>query len=240
MYRARGGYYPGELTCVCSESEAANRMTDPGARLSSAKAEPLPSTVVRDDEPALVAAAKAGNATAFTELVNRYERKIFRLALNITQNREDAEDAMQEAFLKSYAHLKEFQGDSRFYTWLVRITVNEALMKFRKRRSNQVSIDEPVQGEEEDFMPREIEEWGPSPEQKYAQTELAGILSSVIEKLEQEYRIVFVLRDVEELSTEQTAELLNLSIPAVKSRLLRARLKLREKLNRYFKGSVPN
>ena len=215
-------------------------MTDPGARLSSAKPQPLPSMVVKDDEAALVAAAKAGDATAFTELVGRYERKIFRLAQNITQNREDAEDAMQEAFLKSYQHLQEFQGDSRFYTWLVRITVNEALMKLRKRRLNQVSIDEPVQGEEEDYMPREIEDWGPSPEQRYAQTELAGILSGVIEKLEEEYRIVFVLRDVEELSTEETAELLNLSVPAVKSRLLRARLKLREKLNRYFKGSVAN
>ena len=215
-------------------------MTEPGTRMSGARREGLPSTVVQDDEPELVATAKAGDPAAFTELVLRYERKIYRLALNITQNREDAEDAMQEAFLKSYAHLGEFQGDSRFYTWLVRITVNEALMKLRKRRPNQMSIDEPVQGEEQDFMPREIEDWGLSPEQKYAQTELAGILSSVIEKLEEEYRIVFVLRDIEELSTEETAELLNLSIPAVKSRLLRARLKLREKLNRYFKGSVPN
>jgi len=215
-------------------------MTDSGARMSEASREALPSTVVKEDEPKLVAAAKAGDPVAFTELVHRYERKIYRLALNITQNREDAEDAMQEAFLKSYVHLSEFQGDSRFYTWLVRIAVNEALMKLRKRRPNLTSIDEPVQGEEEDFMPREIEDWGPSPEQKYAQTELSGILSGVIERLEEEYRIVFVLRDVEELSTEQTAELLDLSIPAVKSRLLRARLKLREKLNRYFGGSVPN
>jgi len=208
--------------------------------MTAVNREVLPSTVVKDDEPKLVAAAKAGDPAAFTELVQRYERKIYRLALNITQNREDAEDAMQDAFLKSYAHLGEFLGDSRFYTWLVRIAVNEALMKLRRRRPNLTSIDEPVQGEEEDFMPREIEDWGPSPEQKYAQTELAAILSSVIEKLEEEYRIVFVLRDIEELSTEETAQLLGLSIPAVKSRLLRARLKLREKLNRYFGGSVPN
>ncbi len=215
-------------------------MTDPGPRITAVSREVLPSTVVKDDEPKLVAAAKAGDPAAFSELVRRYERKIYRLALNITQNREDAEDAMQEAFLKSYAHLNEFLGDSRFYTWLVRITVNEALMKLRRRRPNLTSIDEPVQGEEEDFMPREIEDWGPSPEQKYAQTELAAILASVIDKLEEEYRIVFVLRDIEELSTEETAELLQLSIPAVKSRLLRARLKLREKLNRYFGGSIPN
>ena len=100
---------------------------------------PLPSQVVKDDEGSLVAAAKAGDITAFETLVGRYERKIFRLAQNITQNKEDAEDVMQEAFLKSYQHLGEFQGNSRFYTWLVRIAVNQALMKLRKRRPNQVS-----------------------------------------------------------------------------------------------------
>ena len=94
----------------------------------------LPSTVVKDDEPILVAAAKAGDISAFETLVGRYERKIFRLAQNITQNREDAEDAMQESFLKAFEHLGEFQGNSRFYTWLVRIAVNQALMKLRKRR----------------------------------------------------------------------------------------------------------
>jgi RNA polymerase sigma-70 factor (ECF subfamily) len=207
--------------------------------VSASEARQIPSSIVRDDEPALVASAKAGDASAFEELVNRYERKIFRLALNITGNREDAEDAMQEAFLKSYAHLKEFQGDSRFYTWLVRITVNEALMRLRKRRPNQISLDEPMESEE-DLMPRELEDWGPSPEQRYAQSELQGILSEVIEKLDPAFRIVFILRDIEELSTEETAALLGLSVPAVKSRLLRARLKLRQKLNRYFKQEVPN
>src|SRR5260370_10273039 len=93
----------------------------------------LPSTVARDDEQLLVAAAKRGDTGAFEELVNRYEAKIFRLTMNITRNREDAEDAMQDAFLKSYAHLKDFQEDSRFYTWLVRIAANEALMRLRKR-----------------------------------------------------------------------------------------------------------
>ena len=207
--------------------------------MSASEARQVPSSIVRDDEPALVASAKAGDTSAFEELVGRYERKIFRLAQNITGNREDAEDAMQEAFLKSYAHLREFQGDSRFYTWVVRITVNEALMRLRKRRPNQVSLDEPVESEE-DFMPRELEDWGPSPEQRYAQTELQGILSEVIEKLDPAFRVVFLLRDVEELSTEETAALLGLSVPAVKSRLLRARLKLRQKLNRYFKQEVPN
>jgi RNA polymerase sigma-70 factor, ECF subfamily len=187
----------------------------------------------------LVAAAKSGDAAAFEELVNRYERKIFRLTMNITGNREDAEDAMQDAFLKSYAHLQSFQGDSRFYTWLVRIAANEALMRLRKRRPNQFSLDEPIESED-DLMPREVEAWDPTPEQHYAQTEMHEILKDVIEKLEPDFRTVFVLRDVEELSTEETAQALGISVPAVKSRLLRARLKLRQKLNKYFRKGESN
>ena len=196
----------------------------------------LPSQVVKEDEPILVAAAQGGDITAFETLVGRYERKILRLAQNITQNREDAEDVMQEAFLKAYEHLSGFQGNSRFYTWLVRIAVNQALMKLRKRRPNVVSIDEEV-NTGEDLIPREIEDWGPSPEDRYKQTELSDILSEVIGDLDPSFRIVFQLRDIEELSTEETAEALGLSIPAVKSRLLRARLKLRQKLNKYFRRS---
>jgi RNA polymerase sigma-70 factor, ECF subfamily len=196
----------------------------------------LPSQVVKEDEPVLVAAAQGGDIAAFETLVGRYERKILRLAQNITQNREDAEDVMQEAFLKAYEHLSGFQGNSRFYTWLVRIAVNQALMKLRKRRPNQVSIDEEV-NTGEDLIPREIEDWGPSPEDRYKQTELSDILSGAIGDLDPSFRIVFQLRDIEELSTEETAEALGLSIPAVKSRLLRARLKLRQKLNKYFRRS---
>ncbi|MGH9691217.1 MAG: sigma-70 family RNA polymerase sigma factor [Candidatus Acidiferrales bacterium] len=195
---------------------------------------PLPSQVVKDDEPVLVAAAKAGDITAFETLVGRYERKIFRLTQNITQNREDAEDAMQESFLKAFEHLGEFQGNSRFYTWLVRIAVNQALMKLRRRRPNQVSLDEEVDTGE-DMIPREVEDWGPSPEERYEQVELSEILSKVVGELDPAFRIVFQLRDIEELSTEEAAEALGLSVPAVKSRLLRARLKLRQKLNRYFR-----
>ena len=202
--------------------------------LSATNPHRLPSTIVRDDEPVLVAAAKAGDAAAFEELVNRYEAKIFRLTRNITGNHEDAEDAMQDAFLKAYSHLQGFQGDSRFYTWLVRIAANEALMRLRKRRPNLMSLDEPIEGET-DILPRELQDWGPTPEQGYAQEEIHNILSSVIEQLDPEFRLVLTLRDMEELSTQETAEILGISVPAVKSRLLRARLKLREKLNRYFR-----
>lgn len=207
--------------------------------LSTSSPHRLPSTIARDDEHLLVVAAQAGDAAAFEELVNRYEGKIFRLARNITGNHEDAEDAMQDAFLKAYAHLRDFHGDSRFYTWLVRIAANEALMRLRKRRPNQFSLDEPIEGDN-DLMPRELEDWGPTPEQKYALAEIETMVSELIDRLEPEYRIVFLLRDFEELSTLETAEALGISVPAVKSRLLRARLMLRERLQRRFRQGAPN
>jgi len=206
----------------------------PSPKLNPVQPHSLPSRVVQDDEPALVSAARAGSVSAFETLVDRYERKIFRLTQNITQNHEDAEDAMQEAFLKAYEHLPEFEEKSRFYTWLVRIAVNQALMKLRKRRPGIVSLDEEI-STGEDTVPREVQDWGPSPEQRYAQTELRDILGKAVGELDPPSRIVFQLRDIEELSTEETAEALGLSVPAVKSRLLRARLRLRENLNGYFK-----
>jgi len=158
-------------------------------KLANSEATPV------DNESALVAAAKAGDVDAFEALVNRYERKIFRLTQHITQNTEDAQDASQEAFLKAFEHLGEFQGNSRFYTWLVRIAVNQALMKLRKRHTKDISLDQDIETED-NFMPREIEDWGPSPEQRYAQDELAGILSHVIGELEPSFRTVFQLRDI--------------------------------------------
>jgi RNA polymerase sigma-70 factor, ECF subfamily len=194
--------------------------------------EPVPMT----EETVLVNAAKAGDVGAFEELVRRYDRNVFRIAQHITQNREDAEDVVQDAFLKAYENLPQFQMQSKFYTWLVRIAVNEALMKLRRRRPERmVSLDEEVRTAE-DSMPREIADWSPNPEQQYNQAELKDILGKTIQGLPPSFRTVFVLRDVEGLSTEETAEALNLSIPAVKSRLLRARLQLRERLNKYFKA----
>jgi RNA polymerase sigma-70 factor (ECF subfamily) len=186
------------------------------------------------DELKLVRAAKAGDIGAFEQLVKRYDRNVFRIANHITHSREDAEDVVQEAFLKAYSNLEKFQEQSKFYTWLVRIAVNEALMKLRKRRPERfVSLDEEVKTED-DSLPREVADWSPNPEQLYNQEELRDILSRTIQGLPPTFRTVFVLRDVEGLSTEETAEALDLSVPAVKSRLLRARLQLRERLNRYF------
>lgn len=187
------------------------------------------------DESALVAQAKAGDQNAFAELVNHYERKIYRLAKNITRNDEDAEDVLQEAFLKAYSHLDNFKGDSKFYTWIVRIAVNEALMRLRKRKTDRsVPLDEPMEVGEE-TVNREIAVWEDNPEQRYSREEWRQILDEAIDSLKPDFRTVFVLRDIEELSTEETAEALGISVPAVKSRLLRARLTLREKLTRQFK-----
>ncbi len=187
-------------------------------------------------ELALVQAAKKGDLEAFSGLVKRYDRNIFRIAQHITHNEDDAQDVVQEAFLKAYQNLDQFQGNSKFYTWLVRIAVNEALMKLRRRRSDKtVSLDEDVVTEE-GAMPREVADWSPNPEQLYGQSELGDILKKTIQGLPPGFRTVFVLRDVEGLSTEETAEMLGLSIPAVKSRLLRARLQLRERLAKYFKS----
>lgn len=187
------------------------------------------------DEATLVAQSREGDTKAFGELVRRYEGKIFRLAQHVTQNREDAEDVLQETFMKAYEHLDQFQGNSKFYTWIVRIAVNQALMKLRRRKTDKsVSLDEAIDTGE-DTIVREIAAWDEDPEQRFSREELGEILDSAIQGLEPPYRSVFVLRDIEELSTEETADALGLSVPAVKSRLLRARLQLREKLTRYFK-----
>jgi RNA polymerase sigma-70 factor (ECF subfamily) len=187
------------------------------------------------DEAVLLTQAREGDTHAFGQLVRRYENKIFRLAQHITQNREDAEDVLQETFLKAYEHLDQFQGNSKFYTWVVRIAVNQALMKLRRRKTDKsVSLDETIDTGE-DTLVREVAAWDENPEQRFSRAEIGQILESAIQNLEPPYRSVFALRDMEGLSTEETAEALGLSVPAVKSRLLRARLQLRERLTRQFK-----
>jgi RNA polymerase sigma-70 factor (ECF subfamily) len=195
----------------------------------------IASSLAGFDEAAVVALAREGDARAFSELVRRYEGKIFRLAQHVTQNREDAEDVLQETFMKAYEHLDQFQGNSKFYTWIVRIAVNQALMKLRRRKTDRsVSLDETIDTGE-DTVVREIAAWDEDPEDRYSREELGAILDTAVQSLDPPYRSVFQLRDIDELSTEETADALGLSVPAVKSRLLRARLQLREKLTRYFK-----
>lgn len=185
-------------------------------------------------EETLVTQAKGGSVTAFEQLVERYETRVFRLAQTIAHSREDAEEIMQDTFIQAFKNLPGFRGNSRFYAWLARITVNAGLMKVRGRRHNVISIDGRA-GLGEAILPRELEDWGPTPEQRYSQTELQEILATTIGELPRGYRSVFQLRDIEGFSTEETAHALELSPTAVKSRLHRARLRMRDSLDKYFR-----
>jgi RNA polymerase sigma-70 factor (ECF subfamily) len=179
----------------------------------------------------LVRLAKQGDSRAFDELVTRYQNKIYRLARRMTPTEEDAEDVLQEAFVKAYKSLKGFKGESRFSTWLYRITVNLALMKLRKRKLDTVPLDQPIETRD-GVVQRDIEDSGMDPLEKLIAAESREILDEAVADLPAGHRAVFVLRDVEKLSTEDTARVLGITVPAVKSRLHRTRLMLKERLIR--------
>lgn len=185
-----------------------------------------------DQDTAVVSQVLSGDLAAFEELVRRHDRRIYRVTLAITQNREDAEDAMQDTFLKALEHLDQFAGGARFSTWLTRIGVNEALQRLRKRARFE-SLDEPIEAGGT-LVSQQIQDWRDNPEQLYAKEELRELLEKAIGSLPPIYRTVFVLRDMENMSNEDAAAALDLTVPAVKSRLLRARLMLRDRLSRHF------
>jgi RNA polymerase sigma-70 factor, ECF subfamily len=187
----------------------------------------------------LVHASKKGDVAAFEQLVKRYDRRLLRISQTVTRNREDSEDAVQEALLKAFQNLAEFREDSQFSTWLTRITVNQSLMKLRKQRAHkEVSLDDDFESDG-DALPVDVPDRAPNPEQLCWASELRDILARTVEELRPILRTVFVLRDVEGLSIEQTAQVLNLSQAAVKARLWRVRLHLRERLNGYFDERTP-
>src|SRR6202167_6213187 len=168
-------------------------------------------TAVAKDDLDLVHATKNGDVAAFEQLVKRYDRKLLRIALSVTHNREDSQDAVQEAFLKAFQNLGEFREESQFSTWLIRITVNQSLMKLRKQRATrEVSLSEDFQADS-DTLPIEIADWAPNPEQLYRESELRDILIKTLKELPLILRAVFVLRDIEGLSIDQTAQVLNVS-----------------------------
>src|ERR1700687_5263437 len=194
----------------------------------------LAAKTVGSDDLDLVHASKNGDVAAFEQLVKRYDRRLFRIARHVTHNREDAEDAVQEAFFKAFQKLGEFREDSKFSTWLIRITLNQSLMKLRKQRTiKEVPLEKDFQADGE-MLPMEVADWSPNPEQLYRASELRNILIKAIQELQPLLRAVFILRNIEGLSTTQTAEVLNLTESAVKARLWRGRLQLRERLNTYF------
>jgi len=197
----------------------------------------VPSFGASAGEEALFIAAKNGNEHAFETLVERYRRRMLTVALRLTRVREDAEDITQQSFQKAFLHLHKFEGKSSFSTWLTRIAINEALMFLRRgRRQRQISIDDDSTDLEGAASRLEIPDSDPDPEASYLQREAARNLSAAMDRLRPGLRKVIELRDLKELSTEETARRLGLSVSATKSNVLRGRRKLREALRRYVRS----
>jgi RNA polymerase sigma-70 factor (ECF subfamily) len=177
---------------------------------------------------------RQGDRAEFARLVETYSNLVYRLALKMLNQPQDAEDVLQETFLKAYRHLPEFDGRSSLSTWLYRIATNEALMTLRRQKHNTVPIDESDEAEEGQQEPVQIADWCCMPEGELLSSEARAFLDRAVESLPQSLKVVFVLRDIEGLSTMETGEVLGLSETAVKTRLSRARLRLRELLSGYY------
>lgn len=225
---------------VARESRRAPQRTeDPSRSSSPAKRQSNPQTdgnqhcaeSVPDLE--LVHFAKQGDSTAFEELVRRHIKRVFTIAHHITRSHEDSEEVCQEAFLKACRYLKNFEEKSQFSTWLTRIAVNTAFTKIRHSKITQIAGDEEHFSESGNTA-QDVPDWRPNPEEIYNQYELRQRLQQALEQLPQAYSTVFLLRDVQGLSVAETATALQLSTPTVKTRLLRARLQLREILSKSF------
>ena len=190
------------------------------------------------DDASLVARAQAGDGDAFGALVRLYEARIYRLVRRIVGD-DEAEDVLQETFLSAWRALPRFAGNSTFSTWLYRIATNAALMRIRQRRPDMVSLDAPVAGSaDEPALPRELVDWGPTPEEALSDAETRAAMEVAIAALPAEQRAAFLLRDVEELGNAEAAAALDLTVPAFKARVHRARLFLRDRLDRHFGGQV--
>jgi RNA polymerase sigma-70 factor (ECF subfamily) len=187
-----------------------------------------------DPDAEFVARVKAGETDAFEELVRRHGRKVYRSLIGILGSAEEAEDALQDAFLKAFQHLPEFEGRSRFSTWLVRIALNTGLQRLRGRKNFETLDDDT-----EEFRPRRIQAWQENPEDLYSREELRRLVETEVMKLPAKYRVALMLRDLEELSTEEAANALGLTIPGLKARVLRGRLMLRESMVAYFAKTGP-
>ncbi|MBN1201335.1 MAG: sigma-70 family RNA polymerase sigma factor [Anaerolineae bacterium] len=191
------------------------------------------------DEAVLVARLQAGDQAAYAQLVEEHAGRIYRLALRMMGNEADAEDVLQETFLSAFKSIDTFQARSSLSTWLYRIASNVALMRLRRNEPVQVSVDEPLERDDGELIPRQFFDFCCLPEEELVRDEVRQEMKRAVEELPPSLRSVFVLRDIEELSTSETADALDLSISAVKSRLMRARLKLRERLSLYFShGSI--
>jgi RNA polymerase sigma-70 factor (ECF subfamily) len=185
-----------------------------------------------EEESALIAAAKNGDAQAFEVLVKRHERRMFFVALRITRNREDAEDVVQQSFQNTFVHLNSFVGRSSFSTWLTRVAINEAFMLLRKRGSRAVLFDD-LDRNEDTANPLEVPDLTPDPETIYSRREWGRMLSSAMNELPRTTRTAIQLRDLDERSTEETARIMGTTVGAVKARVFQGRKKLRERLKHH-------
>ena len=190
-------------------------------------------TIVHLKDYELVNAAQRGEQSAFRELVTRYEAKVYHLALKMLRDEQDAEDVLQETFINVYRHLDTFRGDAEFSTWVYRIATNASLMKIRARKPVS-SLDEPSDDSDSDAPPRDLMDWAVTPEDALLNGETRSQMDKALSTLPETLRSVFVLRDIEGLSVEETSRVLDISIPNVKTRLHRARLALRDELASYF------
>jgi RNA polymerase sigma-70 factor, ECF subfamily len=191
----------------------------------------------QEEEALLIRRIRDGEHELFYELVRPYERRLYSTALAILRNQADAEDAAQEAVLKAFRHIRQFRSEARFSTWLIQITVNEARMR---RRKEHAEIMEPIvsqHDEEGNYTPRDFADWREIPSETLERNEIREQLLKALQELGQIYREVFVLRDMQHLSIDETAKLLGISNSAVKTRLLRARLMLRDLLSPGFGGN---
>lgn len=194
-------------------------------------------TPAGEGDMALVTATKQGNREAFEILVERHEQRLFFFAQRMTRNRQDAEDVVQQSFQKAFTHLHRFEGRSSFSTWLTSIATNEALMLLRKSRgSRELPIRDASGNEESTFVP-EIPDSGPGPEDNYSQHERERILSAAMNQLTPGVRKAIELRELRELSTEETARVMGLTVQAVKGRVFHGRKKLREILKRIVEST---
>ncbi len=190
-----------------------------------------------DEDRPVVHRAQQGDYAAFEALVAKYGQRLYGLAFRIVRRAHDAEEVVQQTFLSVIEHLKDFREEARFSTWLMRIATNHALVLLRKRsRQRTVPLDENRTADHSDSLPHPqfIAQWRETPERIASRHETQELLAAALDQLDDKYRLVFLLRDVEELSTKETAEALEISVPNVKVRLLRARLMLREHLTRQF------
>jgi RNA polymerase sigma-70 factor (ECF subfamily) len=204
-----------------------------GANATSSSADRL----VAEEDAVLVAAAKTKDTRAFELLVDRHERRIFSMAQRMTRNREDAEDIVQQSFHKAFIHLKKFEGESLFSTWLTRIAINEALMLLRRKsRSREVPIEE-SSTKNEAALPLAFPDSGRNPEESCLDRERERILSVAVNKLKPGIRKAIELRELGELSTEETAQVMGLSVATVKGRVFHGRRKLRETLRGHVESA---